>query len=65
MGTPNIKLVRVPTPDEFCLVDDASAKPCGCTEEMKASLKHGDETICKPCAARQLLNGIATLAETL
>jgi len=65
MATPNIRLVRVPTPDDFCKVDDASTQQCTCTEAMKAGLEHGDETICKPCAARQLLNGIATLADTL
>jgi hypothetical protein len=65
MGTPNIRLIRVPKPDDFCKVDDASARPCECSEQMKAGLAHGDETLCKPCAARQLLNGIATLADQL
>ena len=65
MSAANIELVRAPTPDEFCLVDDAARKPCECAEQMKAALTHGDETMCKPCAARQLLNGIASLAETL
>lgn len=82
MSTPNIRLVRVPKPDDFCKVDDASARPCECTEVMKAALVITSEMrdvvplngvvitpwhqlMCKPCAARQILNGIATLAETL
>jgi hypothetical protein len=40
-------------------------KPCLCTDHMRAGLVHGDETVCKPCAARQVMNGVATLAETL
>lgn len=59
---PNIKLTRIPTPDDFCRVDDESKKQCVCSDALIQGLEHGDETICKPCAARQVLNGVASLA---
>lgn len=61
----NIKLKRAPSRRDHDLVSLAAQKPCECTKPMEENLKHGDEAICKPCAARQVLNGIVSLAETL
>jgi len=63
--TPNIPLTRSPRAEDFDDVLALAQKECHCTSEMKDDLKHGDETICKTCGARQVLNGLTTLADTL
>lgn len=61
----NIPLTRSPRIEDFEDVIRLSLKQCHCTGEMKADLDHGDETLCRTCAARQVLNGLTTLADTL
>ena len=63
MNKPNIELDREPTPEELFTVMEAAQEDCGCTLDMKVDLEHGDETMCLPCAARQILNGVTSLAE--
>jgi len=61
----NIPLDRTPTIQDYETVALAAQRECECTDRMREELAHGDETICKPCAARQTLNGLTTLAERL
>lgn len=61
----NVQLVRIPRFRDYEVVQLTAQKNCECTKEMKENLEHGDEKICKPCAARQVLNGITSLADKL
>jgi hypothetical protein len=61
----NIKLERKPTPHDHEKVFLTAEKPCECSEDMKVGMIHGDEKMCKPCAARQVINGLTSLADTL
>lgn len=63
--TTTIKLKRAPSRRDHDLVSLAAQQPCECKPKIKEDLKHGDEEICKPCAARQVLNGIVSLGEIL
>lgn len=58
MSAQNIELTRAPDADDYHEVQDLAAQDCECTKTMKADLEHGDETICRPCAARQVINGL-------
>jgi len=61
----NVELVRHPSIRDYEFVSLTAQKECECTEEMKVNLEHGDETVCKSCAARQVLNGLTSLADRL
>jgi hypothetical protein len=61
----NINLVRRPKMEDYFVVLDLVSERCECTDEMIAQLEHGDEEICKPCAARQVINGLTSLADSL
>lgn len=61
----NIELNRDVAVEDYEAVKLEATKECECTDDMKVGLVHGDETVCKPCAARQVLNGIASLADKL
>ncbi len=65
--TPNIPLTRSPRPEDFDDVTVYAQKECHCTSEMKSqeNLSKADEVLCKTCAARQLLNGVTTLADEI
>lgn len=61
----NVELTRSPHFRDYEFVVLMSQKDCECTEAMEANLEHGDETLCKPCAARQVLNGLTSLADRI
>lgn len=61
----NIELDRSPHFRDYEFVVLTSQRDCECSEEMKRNLEHGDEVICKPCAARQVLNGLTSLADRM
>jgi len=63
--TPNIPLTRSPRVEDFEDIYTLAKEECYCTSEMKADLEHGDETVCQTCAARQILNGLTTLADEI
>jgi hypothetical protein len=64
MSEQTIPLEREPSREEYMAVRNAAGEPCECTEEMKLVFAE-TSVCCKPCAARQVLNGITTLADTL
>lgn len=61
----NIPLTRYPRPEDFEDVIALAQKECHCSSDMKTDLEHGDETICQTCGARQVLNGLTTLADEI
>lgn len=71
MEKATIELVRMPSNAEIIKVIYESEKGCVCDAEHKSTsgllehLPEGEQELCKPCAAREALNEIATLAETL
>lgn len=71
MSEPTITLVRRPTIQDFLLVLD-SQRPCACTEGQKASAGKVagrpagvEQVLCEGCAAREVLNSVATLADSI
>lgn len=60
----NIKLKRAPVRRDYDIVSLAAQMNCECTEEMFKNKSLEDE-VCKPCGARQVLNGIVSLSELL
>ena len=65
--TLNIPLTRSPRPEDFEDVIGLSQKECHCTLEQKSkeNLSKTNEVICQTCAARQVLNGLTSLADTV
>lgn len=61
----NIPLMRAPRPEDLEDVITLAEEDCLCSRNMKDNLKHGDETVCKPCAARQVLNGLTSLSDEM
>lgn len=59
----NIPLERTPRTEDYDDVLSLAHQDCECTRAMRSDLKHGDETICRPCAARQVMNGLTSLAD--
>lgn len=59
-----IRLVKTPSIEDYESILFTAQLPCECTAKMKMKKAKGDVT-CKRCAARSILNGIITLAETL
>lgn len=59
----NIDLRRDPRIEDYDYAVVLSEDDCICTGEMKRNLEQGGETICRPCAARQVLNGLTTLRD--
>jgi len=64
MSEQTVELKHDATREDFYAVKDAAEAACDCTEEMKLMFKETGVS-CKPCAARHVLNGLATLSETL
>lgn len=64
MQKPAVELTHMPSRADFNAVKARAHDDCECTEEMKLMHKETRVT-CKPCAARSLMNGIATLSEKL
>ena len=66
--TPNIPLTRSPRAEDFDDVLALAQKECHCPSELKSedkNLDYADATLCQTCGARQVLNGLTTLADTL
>lgn len=66
--TPTVDLIRMPTREDYLAIVNISEEPCECGPEVKAMLKEASaakQIMCKPCAARQVLNGVVTLSENL
>lgn len=71
MSEPTITLKRRPTIHDFLLLLDGQ-KPCSCTGEQKATTGRPDgmpegveQVLCEGCGVREVLNSIATLADTM
>lgn len=64
MSKPTIELEQMPSRDDFNAVKARAHDECECTEQMKLVYKETGVS-CKSCAARLLMNGIATLSEKL
>jgi hypothetical protein len=68
MREPAIPLISEPTREDYRAVVDAADLPCECGPEVALLLKEAsaaEQVMCKPCGARQILNGMVTLAEVL
>lgn len=50
--------------ERWLAVKNASLRPCVCTDEMKAR-KRSNGVMCKPCCARTIINGVASLGEII
>jgi hypothetical protein len=55
----------MPSATEYRQVLDAATEDCYCTAAMRAGIIQTGDEMCKPCAARTLVNGIVTLAGKL
>ena len=64
MSEPTVELEQMPSREDFEAVRARANDECECTEEIKLVFKETGVS-CKPCAARQCMNGIATLSEKL
>ncbi len=58
-----VDLLETPAVEDFEAICDEAEKDCDCTEGQKSNAVPG--VTCLPCACRETLNGIATLAEKL
>lgn len=65
----NVELIEeAKEPDSFnnfvwLTIKNISLRPCVCTDEMKRAKKK--DVMCKPCCARTIVNGIASLGEII
>jgi hypothetical protein len=71
MKEPTVPLIRRPTIHDFLLILDGQ-KPCACTRELKETGGKPEErpegveqVLCEGCGAREVLNSVATLADTI
>jgi hypothetical protein len=68
MSQPTIPLISEPAREDYMAILDAADLPCECGPEVALLLKEAsaaEQVMCKPCGARQILNGIVTLAKVL
>lgn len=70
MSNATVELVRTPTREDRHTVEHFAGEPCECTPELRATAGHPEDApegveqvLCKPCGARQVLNGVVTFAE--
>jgi hypothetical protein len=64
MNKPTIELEQMPTREDFEAVRARANDECECADKVKLMFKETGVS-CKPCAARQTMNMIATLSEKL
>ncbi len=58
-----VDLLDTPTVEDFEVICEEAEKDCYCTEAQKSGAVK--DVSCIPCACRETLNGIVTLAEKL
>jgi hypothetical protein len=65
MSEMTIPLECQPSRENYMAVLDAAGEPCECDPRLELVKTEVDDSLCKPCQVRKVLNKLAELSEEL